>query len=266
METLLIAITIVSAATAFGLGAVVIRMVREERRRSDARVEALMEMTSDATPSAPRVGQPAHVLAPSHFHRIPQAARPDAGTRNADLVVADDLELNGSVTGVRAMFTEEERHSPWGRRFAAAAACATVVAILGSLVLSRSAEEADAAGSDTVVEERSASAPLELLSLRHTMDPDGFVITGVVQNPRGGALLSDVIATASLFDKDGSLLVTARAPLDFIQLRPGDESPFVVRVASTADVARYRVGFRHSNGGVIGHVDRRGPGPLARNE
>ncbi len=78
-----------------------------------------------------------------------------------------------------------------------------------------------------------------------------------MQNPRDGAVLSKVIATALLFGPDGTFLASGRAPLDFTVLRPGDESGFVINVPVTAPVARYRVGFRSEDGRVIGHIDRR---------
>ena len=54
------------------------------------------------------------------------------------------------------------------------------------------------------------------------------------------------------------------APLDFTVLRPGDESPFLISVPVQRPVARYRVGFRDEEGRIIGHVDRRAGGTIAR--
>jgi hypothetical protein len=51
--------------------------------------------------------------------------------------------------------------------------------------------------------------------------------------------------------------------VDFTQLAPGDESPFVIRVDAPTNVARYRVSFR-TDAGVVPHVDRRGQEPIAR--
>ncbi len=110
-----------------------------------------------------------------------------------------------------------------------------------------------------------------MLSLKQTQGTDALTITGLVQNPRDGAVLSNVKATALLFGADGTFLASGGAALDFTVLRPGDESPFVINVPVTAPVARYRVGFRSEDGHVIGHVDRRtaptmasGSEPVAR--
>ena len=110
------------------------------------------------------------------------------------------------------------------------------------------------------------TVPLELLSLQYARDENAqrLVISGLVQNPRSGAALSRVVATAFLFGPDGTFLTSSRAPLDFTTLAPGVESPFVVSVPVTGQVARYRVGFRTEDGQVIAHVDKRGPDALAQ--
>jgi hypothetical protein len=74
-----------------------------------------------------------------------------------------------------------------------------------------------------------------------------------------------VFASAILFGPDGNFLTSARAPLDFTTLRPGDESPFVIPVPVTGSVARYRIGFRAADGSVIAHIDRRTDGTTAKN-
>ena len=108
--------------------------------------------------------------------------------------------------------------------------------------------------------------PLELMSLRHTQQSEGLTITGLVQNPRGSAPVSQITATAFLFDASGTFLASGRAPLDFTTLRPGDESAFVINVPVTGAVARYRISFRDAGGRVVAHVDRRNATPVARNE
>jgi hypothetical protein len=107
------------------------------------------------------------------------------------------------------------------------------------------------------------NAPLELLSLRHAQESQTLTVTGLVRNPRTGTPLAGIIATAFVFGADGAFLASSRAPLDFTTLTPGDESPFVVRVPVTGEVARYRIGFRSGDGRVIAHVDKRAPEALA---
>jgi hypothetical protein len=126
---------------------------------------------------------------------------------------------------------------------------------------SASTSQADAAAQPPVVLD---SAPLELVSLRHTQAPQQLVISGLVQNPRSGAPMSHVVATAFVFGPDGGFLTSSRAPLDFTTLAPGDESAFVINVPVTGQVARYRIGFRTEDGRVIEHVDKRAPDALAQ--
>ena len=105
---------------------------------------------------------------------------------------------------------------------------------------------------------------MELLSLRHTKQEDTLTVSGLVQNPKTAPALTKVFATAFVFGADGSFLASGRAPLDFTTLAPGEESPFVVTVPLTGEVARYRIGFRGEDGRVIAHVDRRAAGTVAR--
>ena len=71
-----------------------------------------------------------------------------------------------------------------------------------------------------------------------------------------------IAAVVFTFDRDGSFVTSARAPLDFTTLEPGDESPFVVTIPNVGDVGRYRVSFR-TDAGVVRHVDRRAQSQLA---
>jgi hypothetical protein len=61
-----------------------------------------------------------------------------------------------------------------------------------------------------------------------------------------------------VFVKGGAFVASARAPLDYQELTPGDESPFTVTVPNVSEVARYRVSFRNDRD-VVSHVDRRPP-------
>jgi hypothetical protein len=93
-----------------------------------------------------------------------------------------------------------------------------------------------------------------------------LVVTGLVQNPRTGGPLSHVQATLFVFGPGGTLLTSARAPLDYVSLTPGDESPFVIKVPVSGNVERYRVGFRGQDDRVIAPVDRRTAEAVAQRE
>jgi hypothetical protein len=73
----------------------------------------------------------------------------------------------------------------------------------------------------------------------------------------GTARPDRLIAVVLAFNREGDFVASARSPLEFPSLGPGDESPFQVTIPGIADVVRYRVSFR-TESGVVRHVDRRG--------
>ncbi len=101
------------------------------------------------------------------------------------------------------------------------------------------------------------NSPLELLSLSHQRQNDKLAVSGLVRNPAAGEPIQNLSAVVFLFDRMGTFVTSSRANVDFLKLGAGDESPFVVAIDAPATVARYRVSFR-TDDGVVPHVDRRG--------
>jgi hypothetical protein len=258
MDTMLIVVTALSLIMAAAMAVVVATMLRHERARSDARVEALSLLAAE----------------PVHAYEPPVMASTPASRRVAEPVVrretpaprpVDDLEIRPAVPGVSNLFAEPERSSPWVNRLVAVGCIAAILLAVGvgvSTVRSRTASRAvnTAAQSSPKPE----ATPLELLALHHAQEPDQIVISGVVQNPRAAQPLARVEATVFVFGPDGAFLSSSRAPLDFTTLTPGAESSFVVKVPVAGQVARYRVGFRTEDGRVLPHVDKRTPDALAQ--
>jgi hypothetical protein len=89
------------------------------------------------------------------------------------------------------------------------------------------------------------------------LDDGRLSVTGLVRNPDGNAPAERLTAVLFLFDNEGGFLASARAPIDFTALAPGEESPFSVSLDAPPRVARYRVSFRREEGGIAAHVDRR---------
>lgn len=231
MDVVLVSIAALSLIIAIALGVILFKVLREERQRSDARVAMLAAASARFDPPL-AVREPEIVQEPAP---VPQAPG--------------------------ELFAVADGHSPWGRRAGVAAALAAVMTVAGYALLPAKSGGAPEVAAATA----QSSQPLELLSLTHTQQPSGLTISGTVYNPRGGAPVSQVFAAAILFGPDGNFLTSARAPLDFTTLRPGDESPFVIPVPVTGSVARYRVGFRAADGSVIAHIDRRADGTTAKN-
>ena len=237
MESTLLIVTIASLALTIVMGVVLATLMLESRRRSQARIAALADMAADAAPSA-----------------VPQQEFDDF-----------DLLSVGPDNSTADLFASRQEPSAWPKRVAVAGAIAALVLVV--MFAGRSITGDAPTGvppANAPADARAASHLLELLSLTHDQEPGGLKITGLVQNPRQGAVLTQVTATALLFGGDGTFLASGRAPLDFTTLRPGDESGFVITVPVSAAVARYRVGFRGEDGRIIGHVDRRSTGTIAR--
>lgn len=235
MDTVLILITGLSLALAGVMSLLVWTMVREERLRSNARVAALEELAADVPP--------------------PQGVAPyrravAAGPGRAAKATAGDLPLRAAASHTPDLFAGPASGRSWGPRIALAAGVMAVLAGVGFSLL----EPRDAISPAP----SAPPAPLELLTLRHATSPGSLTVSGIVRNPGGGAPLRGIRATAYAMSADGTVLASARAPIDVVTFGPGEESPFQVEVAVAAPVVRYRVGFRHESGQVVAHVDRRG--------
>jgi hypothetical protein len=178
-----------------------------------------------------------------------------------------DRSFGSDVAGMFA--SDEPRHMSLGRwlglgiaGLVVLAGAGTVYALNSGTWLSAGLSSLTSFGDRDTTVASSARQPLELLSLKHTTDQSGtFIVTGLVQNPADGATLRGVVATVYLFDPQGRYFASGRARLDVPTLGAGEDSPFVVKIPQAAVVARYRVGFRLDDGGVVAHVDRRGQTP-----
>ena len=286
MDATLVTITVLSMGMAAALSVIVWRLLRDERRRSEARVMALASAASvDVAPaSIPPEGRGHGAIGippEGGNYRSAPAARPDvpvvsAFRRNPDPPIARetpaaDLPLHVGSEPIlepvmtSALFVEPERASPWGNRLAVMVGIVLLGASVSlfAMAAARSRATSSSAGPSVATLPPDAGPGLELLSLRDARQPGTLTITGLVQNARAGSLLSNVAVTAYAFDEKGAFLASGRALLDVTSLAPGDESPFVVSVPVTETVARYRIGFRGDDGRVIAHVDKRQSGPIA---
>lgn len=250
-----------TSVLAIGLTIVLLRLVRQDRQRSEARVAALVSLAG--APSAGAAPSIALEHPPVRLERRP-AARPAAPAR----LSAADVEIFRDSAPVPAV---EPAFAPAPGLFEPAAPNtrshllfvgigAVVMVLLFAFAFRWAVSRPGAPTTETVasIAAPAAARPLGLVSLRHEQAADGsLVISGVVRNPPDSIGREKLFAAASLIDAAGALVATARAPLDFTTLAPGDESPFVVRIAAAEGVARYRIGFRDAEGAAVPHVDRR---------
>ncbi len=268
MDAILLTVTGISLALAAGMGVLLARMLRDEHRRSDARVALLSELAADPADLPVRTA-PADLPAPVFEVQDRPAIQPKARPTRSRTLVLDDFELHpehaaqAAPAGAHDLFSEQDEPSAWPRRFAVIGSMAAVIALV-VFGLSSLRQEPQQGTATLQAAAAAEDAPLELLSLRHAQQDGMLTITGLVQNARTGKALSRVKATLFVFGPGGSFITSGRAPLDFTTLGPGDESPFVIRVPVSGNVARYRVGFRGDDDRVLAHVDRRSADAIAQ--
>ena len=189
-------------------------------------------------------------------------ARADEARRSAARVAAlsaaiDGAELPGApampphdAVAVTSMFATAPGGSVQGRplvKMGVMGALATVFIVIVAM-----ANRDHTAPAAPAAEE----AALELVSMRHTRQAGTLTVSGLVRNPRDGAPRSHITAVVFAFDRSGGFIASGRAGLDFTNLAPGDESPFVVKIPGVAGAVRYRVSFRTEEG-IVRHLDRR---------
>src|SRR5689334_22870512 len=114
MDTILIVITALALAMAAGLAVVVATMLRNERARHAARVEALSALAGE--PGGVQFEAPPAVEASRWATGGRQVEEP-LMMREAAMRADNELELRPAVAGVSNLFVEPEPASPWGRRF-----------------------------------------------------------------------------------------------------------------------------------------------------
>lgn len=271
MDLLLLVVTAASLLLAAGMTLVAWKLRRDARRRADARV-AVLEAIAFGDTAADEVDvEEVHHLEPRPVTPVRAHAETgpawDAalGSRLGRPITSVDEDLPAD----HAMFTPTVETSSSGRRVLVLAAVAVVMIVSisaayfvrGGISWPSFSVAAGAAAQSS----RDSAAPLELLSLRHTVSsPKEFTVTGLVQNPREGRSVNGLVAVVYLFDAQGRYLASGKTPIEYSSLRPGDEAPFVVTIPATSDdVSRYRVGFRLDDGAVVSHVDRRGEPPAS---
>jgi hypothetical protein len=270
MDTAALVATLTSML-AIGLTVVLLRLMRQERQRSEARVAALVSMAGDPGPA--RDLPMAFADPPVRLERRPSAdpapappagrARPAVARLSAaDVEIFRDVSVQAepavSPVAAPALFEPAAPNTGGHLLYIGIGAVVMVLVFALGFRWAVSAGEATTATTASIAAPAAAAQPLGLVALVHEQGADGsLVISGVVRNPPDSIGREKLFAAASLLDAGGTLVATARAPLDFTTLAPGEESPFVVRIAAAGGVARYRIGFRDAAGQPVAHIDRR---------
>ena len=252
MDTLLLGITVVSLIVALVMSVTAWRLMRDEKRRSAARIAALSTAAGgdDALDQFPELS----IAEPSVEHRVARAPWKPAAPI-APPPVETPAPAMAHATGFLGSTSIERDHG--GRQRSLAIAAFVLFAIMsGGLVWMMSEPE----GTSTVAV--GPNSPLELVSLSHARQNEKLAVSGLVRNPVSGRPVERLSAVVFLFDRAGTFVTSSRAHVDFLKLGAGDESPFVVSIDAPPTVSRYRVSFR-TDDGVVPHIDRRGESPAA---
>ncbi|MGV3516977.1 hypothetical protein [Luteitalea sp.] len=285
-------VTIAALVMAASLGWFAYRLLQDEQRRSDARVQLLTAALeadapshwdppvrpTPATPTPTPTPLPALVYLEDDTRQV-RAFRsehePEPETHVWQMTTEPDLADTGAVDEAASRPSGLFADVPAARRGDARGAIAlggvVLVALIavGYALFGRPTPAPVPAGA-TSTEARTAPAsvpaaaggmPLELLSLSHEQRNGVLVVRGRVRNPVAGSDRSGVVASVMLLDVAGGFLGSARTPLETTRLRPGDEVGFVAELPSHKDVRRYRVTFRGVDGALVPHADRRAGRP-----
>lgn len=218
MDVGLLTLTVLSLATAAGLGLMLWRSGQRERQRELARIAAL-SLAMDAP----------HRAGTGDNRAI---SWPDNGS---PLAVGSVLNPGAVGIGTRPLIT-----------FAVGAAMAVTLVVGGTIEAHRQGSLAPVAP---------ARQPLELVSMHHVRDTSGLTVSGVLHDPSDSAVSQSLLAVVTGYDASGTLVVTQQGPVEQSSAERG-ELRFVVTLPGDVALARYRVGFRAGRE-LVRHVDRR---------
>jgi hypothetical protein len=241
MNTLLLVITAVSLVVAGVSATVAFRVTRADRRRRQDRVAALA--------AAAGVADAAWV--PNDPASAPATTAADAPLSTAldpEVVVAADRFLVADASG-----SGSATRQYWLMGVATFATALLVTVAAASFVSVRHPR---------TTEVTDGVAPLELVALAHGRTGGALTVSGLVRNPAAGARVDRLEAEVRVFDPAGILIATRAAQVDYVELAPGQESPFAVALGEATTAARYRVSFRAS-GTMRPHVDHRTNAPAS---
>jgi hypothetical protein len=198
------------------LATVTVYLIRLERRRSDARVAAL----------ATAIDRPEW---PERFEGE-ERDEPPMTSAPVSLVVPE---------------IERPSRAP---AFAIAALVILGAGTLLALGMSSGGRSPRPAAAATV-------SAIELMSMRHAMDNETLIVSGLVRNPTATATPA-LSAVISVLGPDGRVLARGESRLDAVVLAPGKETTFRVSVPEVGDAGRYRLAFVNGSQ-IVPHVDRR---------
>jgi hypothetical protein len=258
-------ITVLALIMAATLGWLLLRLLREEQRRSDARIAALAAALDEAPTGGPvPVGPAATVppvatLATAAHEPLPAPEPARALEPRQDYVAVESVSAGPPVVETRGLFSDAAPRETSGERRWLGAAAVVCAGLLGIAAVWSGAGGTGPASTASAAAASHEGIPLELLGLGHEQTGKTLVIRGLVRNPPAGSIRTGTTASVFLFDEAGGFLRNGRGPIDVPALAGGDEATFEVSVDADPRIRRYRVTFRGADDTVVPHVDKRAP-------
>ena len=239
-------VTLVALVMTLAMGVVTWRLVHEERRRSAARLAALeAELRQRGVPAANPARRTAGRRTASSPRSTPTTLPP------VDVMIPASTPED--QTTPHELFGETAAASSgWSRQLVALGAAATVLIAAVALIVLISVDRSSKNEETRLVP---AQAPVELLTLGHERQGSFLAISGSVRTSIESETPSPLSVQAMVYDEDGVMVASGRAPLELGALAEGENAPFSISLPAD-DAARYRVSFL-SDETAIPHVDRR---------
>jgi len=249
MDFLTTTVTLISLGLTLSMGIISWRLVREERRRSEAKIAGLQakftrfarsRAVSDAVASVSRSrpireNNPADESEPARGHLLART------------------ELAESFPEVRDLARiPRAPRQPATRRLATTWLAGTATIAVGLTVVAF----AHFRGETQPIPNTETALPLELLSLTHARQGDYLNIRGTLRNPTHGRKWEQLSVVATLFDTNGTIIGTEETPLPVNTLSSGAQTAFSVSLPDTEQIRRYRVSFSQDRSNVP-HMDQR---------
>ena len=249
MDFVLGTVTLLALATAVAMGAVTWRLVREERRRSAARLAVLAAelQRRQATSRSPRSAGRPSTVEPVATRSTPAAPvdvtirgpEPPPATNEPD---TQDVDLFG---------TPVDATGGWSRRLAGMGVAGIVLLVAVSAAIFTSAaanRENETTATDQI--------PVELLALNHEREDGLLAISGTIRNPLDGKVATHMIVLALAFDRGRRDGRHPTGPSRARDATPGGASPLSPFPCRPHGPGRYRISFLIDET-TVPHIDRR---------
>jgi len=268
VDLVLVTVTVISLAITSVMAVITWRVLRQERRRSDAGVADLLTAADgDDTGIDTATDPPERLMPARRAARAPEVAAA-TGDEQTDPLWTDLVMARLTVAGALPhgaplpdLFLAPEPMRSNGRRLILATGLGSAMLLVLFAVVLALNTRPGASSTQSPAAAR-VTSPLELVVLDHARAGSRLSIHGLVRNPRTGSAVRNLSAVVFLFDRDGGYLSTVQAPVLDGELAPGGQSAFDVPVESGQRVARYRLTFRVA-AVPVPHVDARAPVPAA---